>query len=91
MERRAQIFARMLAVALIGLVGAGFHAYSLEGRLEATQESIGALEQDRNLWKSKAEEAEGVIEAASASLDHCSAQVVTLKSQLVAPGPSLRP
>jgi hypothetical protein len=85
MDRRARTFAQLLAVALIIIAGTGLYTYSLQVRLDATVDSFGALEQDRNLWKSKAEKAEGVIDGASASLDQCSAQVETLKSQLAAP------
>jgi hypothetical protein len=65
------------------MTGVGLYTYSLQDRLDATMESFSALEQDRNLWKSKAEEAEGIIDTASASLNQCSAQVDDLKSRLV--------
>jgi hypothetical protein len=83
MDRRARPYAQLLAVALIFVAGVSLYAYSLQDRLDATTESFGALEQDRNLWKSKAEEAEGLIDSASASLNQCSAQVEDLKSRLV--------
>lgn len=85
MDRRARTFAQLLAVALIIIAGTGLYTYSLQDRLDATVDSFGALEQDRNQWKSKAEEAEGLIDGASVSLDQCSAQVETLKSQLASP------
>ncbi len=88
MDRRSRVFAQMLAVALIAAAGIGVYSYVLQDRLDATLESIAALEQDRNLWKAKAEQAEGVIDAASASLAHCSAEVETLKSRPVSPLPS---
>jgi hypothetical protein len=84
MDRRARPYVQLLAVALVAMAGAGLYAYSLQDRLDATMDSFGALEQDRNLWKSRAEQAEGIIDTASASLDHCSAQVETLKSRLAA-------
>lgn len=83
MDRRHRIFAPMLAIALTAIAGFGIYSYSLQYRLDATRESIDALERDRNIWKAKAEKAEGVIETASASLDHCSAEIDTLKSQLI--------
>ncbi len=83
MEKRTRLFAQALAVALIVVAGVGLYTYTLQDRLDATLESIGALEQDRNVWKSKAERAEGVIDTASASLNTCSAQVETLRAQLV--------
>ncbi len=83
MDRRARPFAHLLAVALIIMTGVGLYTYSLQDRLDATTESFGALEQDRNLWKSKAEQAEGILDTASASLNQCSAQVEDLKSRLV--------
>ncbi|MGE4064276.1 MAG: hypothetical protein AB7E79_12990 [Rhodospirillaceae bacterium] len=89
MDRRARILAQALAVTLIILAGLGVYAYALEDRLSATQESFTALEQDRNLWKSKAEEAAGVIDTASASLDQCSKQIETLRSRLVMKAPLL--
>lgn len=83
MDRRARPFAQLLALALVVTAGVGLYTYSLHDRLDATLESFGALEQDRNVWKSKAEEAEGLIDTASASLNQCSAQVEDLKSLLV--------
>lgn len=73
----------MTAVAFTVIAGFGIYIYSLQYRLDATLESIDALERDRNIWKAKAEKAEGVIDTASASLDRCSAEVDTLKSQLI--------
>jgi hypothetical protein len=88
MNGRARPFAQLLAAALIAVAGVGLYTYSLHDRLDATMDSFGALEQDRNLWKSKAEEAEGIIDTASASLNQCSAQVEALKSRLtMAPKP----
>jgi hypothetical protein len=95
MDRRARRVGQLLAVAFVVVAGVGLYTYSLQDRLEATTDSFNALEQDRNLWKSKAEEAEGLIDTASASLDQCSAQIETLKSRLVVSAPaapgSLRP
>lgn len=88
MDHKARTFAQLLAVALIIMTGVGFYAYSLHDRLDDTVESFGALEQDRNQWKSKAEAAEGLIDGASASLDQCSAQVDELKSRLAVSFPS---
>jgi hypothetical protein len=82
MDGRARTFAQLLAVALIIIAGTGFYTYSLQARFDAAVDSFAALEQDRNLWKSKAEQAKGVIDGASASLNRCSAQIDTLKSQL---------
>lgn len=82
MERRARLFGQLLAVALIVIAGVGLYTYSLQDRLDAAMNSFGALEQDRNLWKSKAEEADGIIDSASASLNQCTAQVDDLKSRL---------
>ena len=91
MDRKARTLARLLAVAVAVLGGMGLYAYSLQDRLDATTVSFGALEQDRNLWKAKAEEAEGLIDGASASLNQCSARIDELKSRLAVrtplPGP----
>ncbi len=88
MDRKARTFARLLAVALIIMAGVGTYAVSLHDRLDDTVESFGALEQDRNQWKSKAEAAEGLVEGASASLNQCSAQIDELKSRLAFSIPS---
>ncbi|MCC6913145.1 MAG: hypothetical protein IT566_05540 [Rhodospirillaceae bacterium] len=88
MDRKARTFAQLLVAALIIMTGTGFYAFSLRDRLDDTVESFGALEQDRNQWKSKAETAEGLIDGASASLDQCSAQVDELKSRLAVGIPS---
>jgi hypothetical protein len=82
MERKARVFGQLLGLALIVIAGIGLHTYSLGHRLEAAMDSFGALEQDRNLWKSKAEEAGGIIDMASTSLTQCSAQVDDLKARL---------
>lgn len=88
MDRKARTFARLLVVALIFMTGVGMYAFSLHDRLDDTVESFGALEQDRNQWKSKAEAAEGLVEGASASLNQCSAQIDELKSRLAFSIPS---
>lgn len=90
MDRKARTFAQLLTVALIIIAGVGVYTFSLQGRLDDTVESFGALEQDRNQWKSKAEAAEGLIDGASASLDQCSAQVDELKSRLAVSRPAPR-
>ncbi|MGE3334488.1 MAG: hypothetical protein AB7I36_12660 [Rhodospirillaceae bacterium] len=90
MDRKARTYARLLVVALMIMAGVGTYAFSLHDRLADTVESFGALEQDRNQWKSKAEAAEGLIDGASASLNQCSAQVDELKSQLFVSMPLLR-
>ena len=82
MDSKARTFAQLLVVALIIIAGIGLYTYSLQDRLDDTVDSFGALEQDRNQWKSKAEAAEGLIDGASASLNQCSAQVDVLKSRL---------
>lgn len=82
MDRRTRRFAQLSAVALIMAAGVGLYTYSLQDRLDAAMESFSALEQDRNIWKSKAEQAEGVVDNASESLNQCSAEVETLKSRL---------
>lgn len=89
MDRRARTFAQLLAVALIIIAGVGLYTYSLQDRLDATMDSFGALEQDRNLWKSKAEQAEGIIDTASASLNQCTAEVENLKSRIAVSAPAL--
>ncbi|MGE3476225.1 MAG: hypothetical protein AB7H70_10520 [Rhodospirillaceae bacterium] len=88
MDRKIRTFAQLLAAALIIMTGTGLYAFSLQDRLDDTVESFGALEQDRNQWKSKAEAAQGLIDGASASLDQCSAQVDDLKSRLAVGLPS---
>jgi hypothetical protein len=88
MNRKTRTFAQLLVVALIVMTGVSLYTYSLQDRLDDTVESFGALEQDRNQWKSKAEAAEGLIDGASASLNHCSAQVDELKSRLARSFPS---
>ncbi|MCA0202120.1 MAG: hypothetical protein LCH56_15035 [Proteobacteria bacterium] len=90
MDRKARTFAQLLGIALIIITGVGLYTFSLQDRLDDTQESFGALEQDRNQWKSKAEAAEGLIDGASASLNQCSAQVDELKSRLAVGIPSPR-
>lgn len=82
MDRKARTFAALLVIALAFLGGVGLYTYSLQDRLDATTVSFGALEQDRNLLKAKAEVAEGLIDGASASLNQCSAQIDELKSRL---------
>lgn len=82
MDRKARALAQALAAALIIMTGVGLYTFSLRDRLDDTIESFGALEQDRNRWKSKAEAAEGLIDGASASLNQCSARVDELKSRL---------
>jgi len=75
MYGKTRVLAQLLTVATLLLVGTGLYTFSLESRLEATLESIMAVEQDRNAWKSKAEQAEGSIEAAAISLDQCTARI----------------
>ena len=87
MDRKSRFYGQGLAVALILLAGIGGYTLSLKHRLDATVSSIGALEQDRNQWKSKAEQAAGLVDGASASLEQCSAQVDVLKSSLAPPDP----
>lgn len=82
MDRKARTLAQLLAVALIIITSVGLYTFSLQDRLDDTVESFGALEQDRNQWKSKAEAAEGLVDGASASLNQCSAQIDELKSRL---------
>ena len=82
MDGRTRIFGRSLAVALIVITGIGLYTYSLRSRLDAAMHSFGAFEQDRNIWKAKAEEADGILDMASTSLTQCSAQVDDLKSRL---------
>jgi hypothetical protein len=84
MDRRARILGQSLALALIAIAGIGLYTYSLQGRLDAAMDSFGALEQDRNIWKAKAEQADGILDTASASLTQCGAQVDDLKSRLTA-------
>lgn len=81
---RARLFAHLLAVALIFITGMGAYSYALHHRLDDTLQSIGALEQDRNVWKSKAESAAGLVDTASTSLNQCSAKVEDLKLLLAA-------
>lgn len=78
MNKISRLFAHLLAVALIVVTGVGAYSYAVQHRLEATLDSIGALEQDRNLWKAKAERAEGLVDNASTSLNQCSAKVEDL-------------
>lgn len=82
MNRSSRLAAHGLIAAIMILAGIGLYSHTLSSRLAATQASFSALEQDRNLWKSKAERAEGVIDSAAASLNQCSAQVDDLKSRL---------
>lgn len=88
MDRRARLFAPLLAVALILVTGMGAYSYSLQHRLDDTLNSIGALEQDRNIWKSKAEKAAGLVDTASISLNQCSAKVENLRSLLANTSPA---
>jgi Tfp pilus assembly protein PilO len=90
MDRKARTLAQLLAVALMIMTGVGLYTFSLLDRLDDTQESFGALERDRNQWKSKAEAAESLIDGASASLNQCSAQVDALKSRLAVSVPEPR-
>lgn len=87
MDRRSSLFTHLLAVALIVATGMGAYGYSLQHRLDATLDSIGALEQDRNLWKAKAERAEGLVDTASTSLNQCSAKIEDLNWLLATAAP----
>lgn len=83
MNRKAHALGHLLTLALVVVIGFGAYSYSLKHQLDATMVSFGALEQDRNLWKSKAEAAKGLVDGASSSLNQCSAQVDELKSRLI--------
>ena len=89
MDKRSRLFTHLLAVALIVVTGVGAYSYTVQHRLAATLDSIGALEQDRNLWKAKAEKAEGLIDNASTSLNQCSAKVEDLTWLLATAGPRM--
>ncbi len=88
MDKRSRLFTHLLAVALIVVTGVGAYSYSVQHRLNATLESIGALEQDRNLWKSKAEKSEGLVDTASTSLNQCSAKIENLEALLATAAPT---
>ncbi len=87
MDKRSRLFTHLLAVALIVVTGVGAYSYSVQHRLAATLDSIGALEQDRNVWKAKAEQAEGLVDSAATSLNQCSAKVEDLKWLLASAAP----
>jgi len=84
-NRRVRPFAWLAALLLIILAGGGIYAYSLQKILDDTQDSVRALEQDRNMWKAKAEAAEGLIGTASSSLNRCTARVDELQTFLMSP------
>jgi len=89
MDKRSRLFRHLLAVTLIVATGVGAYGYSVQHRLDATLDSIGALELDRNLWKAKAERAEGLVDNASTSLNQCSAKVEDLTRLLATASPRI--
>ena len=78
------VLARFLALAFFVIVGIGIYAFIVQTDLQAAQEKVRTIEEERDLWKTRFNQYQEEGQATTANLEQCTAQVNDLQAQIEA-------
>lgn len=80
----ASIMARIVALAVLVVLGMSIYVFMVRTDLDAAQAKISTVEQDRDRMKKTMDQSSMTTKAAASDLSQCKAQVTDLQAQLEA-------